>query len=363
MKKIWSTTIGKLLALLVVATILLVAALVYKNFKQNGTASLNPFSQKSDSAQSTDSTPENTGEEQPSDEAPGSGDTPGSDQQPLAGGNGTQTGGGGQSNGNTNQGGGTGGGNDNDDDPTPIAYANASNTGPTNPGAIVAAQSNTILSPGVYENLAFTGTVNIEANNVTLRNCTVTGGYYMGIRINDEFSNVTIEDCSLTGTTHDNAKAIAAWGNNITLRRLEISGYTDGISAGNGARYSTIWIHDLTSTAFDPHYDGIEIYGGTDMIIEYCTIDNRNHNQTSAINIANDFGSISNVTVRNNRLYGGGYTLYARGDQPGNGGPVTGISVQNNRFIPGYWGVASIQSASVSWTGNVHDTTGQAISP
>ena len=93
---------------------------------------------------------------------------------------------------------------------------------------------------------------------------------------------------------------------------------------------------------------------GSDILIEGNTIEN-SHEQTSAINIANDFGSIDNVIVRNNSLSGGGYTIYVRGNQPLNAGPVTNIVIENNRLVEGYYGYASIEEAQVWTAGNLND--------
>ena len=57
--------------------------------------------------------------------------------------------------------------------------------------------------------------------------------------------------------------------------------------------------------------------------------------QTSAIFIENYFGAVNNVTVNNNLLVGGGYTVYLVSNTQSNGGggqggPVTNVSYTNN---------------------------------
>lgn len=108
-----------------------------------------------------------------------------------------------------------------------------------------------------------------------------------------------------------------------------------------------------------PHYDGVQIDGGSHNItLANSTIEN-NHDQTSSVMIDNGFGPCSNIVVSGNRLVGGGYTVYSDGQF--NGGSITGISFVNNRLGKGSYGYASVNQNTPTWTGNVDDATGTAI--
>ena len=85
----------------------------------------------------------------------------------------------------------------------------------------------------------------------------------------------------------------------------------------------------------------------------------REWSQTSTVMIDNYFGPISAMTVTNNRLLGAGYTVYSDGQF--NGGSITGVAFTNNHLGKGIWGYSLIRNSSVTWTGNVDDTTGAAI--
>ena len=76
------------------------------------------------------------------------------------------------------------------------------------------------------------------------------------------------------------------------------------------------------------------------------------------MNFTTDFGGISNITITGNLLNGGNFTVYSRSG--GNGDP-TGVTVTGNHF--GSADVFGLLSAdgSVSWSGNVADSTGQAV--
>lgn len=96
----------------------------------------------------------------------------------------------------------------------------------------------------------------------------------------------------------------------------------------------------------------------SNLVIRHNTMVNE-QGQTSCIMIGNDFGSVNGVLVDNNRLLGGGYTVYsARGTS---GPSIQGVKFTNNRMKKGYYGYASIQNNSVVWTGNVDDATGAPI--
>src|SRR5271170_5115484 len=55
------------------------------------------------------------------------------------------------------------------------------NTGPTDPNILQPSGSLVVTTPGaVIQNLAVSGTINVEAPNVTIENCTVDAGSEFG---------------------------------------------------------------------------------------------------------------------------------------------------------------------------------------
>jgi hypothetical protein len=120
-----------------------------------------------------------------------------------------------------------------------------------------------------------------------------------------------------------------------------------------------------TDAGFDchdgPHYDGFQSDGGRNLTLEHNTIRNP-CGQTSTILMSTNTSGISNVTIRDNLLAGGGYTLYC------NAGPdVPNETVTGNRFArtyyprAGFWGATTgCQMADVD-SGNVWDDTGVPV--
>lgn len=159
------------------------------------------------------------------------------------------------------------------------------------------------------------------------------------------------------------------WGNGavhgdstMTLRRNDISGTPDGIQNGPGR--STIeqnWIHDLARLGSYPnntHNDGIQSYGGSDLVIRHNRIDIEGPDgvaydgthQNGAIFVQPGGGGASNLQVVGNFLAGGGYIMRLEG-------PISGAVVTDNRFGPtnGGWGEVLVGKGVgiASWANNL----------
>ena len=145
-----------------------------------------------------------------------------------------------------------------------------------------------------------------------------------------------------------------------TVERSNIYGVENGITPFSGSVLRDNYVHHLAAPG-SPHYDGIQIDGGIrNVTIEHNTVDLSGLDQTAAVMIDNYFGTIDNIVVNNNRLLGGGYTVYSDGQFTG--GSITNVTFSNNRLGRGYWGYASIVKNTPIWTNNVDDTAGAAVS-
>jgi hypothetical protein len=142
------------------------------------------------------------------------------------------------------------------------------------------------------------------------------------------------------------------------MNGLNVSGCEDGIQMYNNDVLENSFIHDLAFTS-SSHNDGVQQNGGHNDVVRHNTIFNP-HNQTSCVNFTTDFGGISDITITGNLLNGGNYTVYSRAGSSGGSDP-TGVSVTDNHF--GSADVFGLLSAdgSVAWSGNVSDSTGQAV--
>lgn len=222
--------------------------------------------------------------------------------------------------------------------------------------------------PGqTFEDFNLTTETYVMSNNVTLRNFAITGGqgYYplrTDYREDGDGLSISNGTINLSGATDSSLyKGIVVSVPNVTINNMDISGAHDGILISSyGTTISNTCIHDLASTT-SAHNDGIEIYGGGNIVIEDSEINNSN-TQTSAINITNDFGPIDDVLIENVRLSGGGYTIYVRGDGV-DGGAVSNIRFRNvvidNPGVHGVISYASAPGAIVEW--DVKDSDGNPI--
>jgi Bacterial Ig-like domain/Bacterial Ig domain/Right handed beta helix region len=208
----------------------------------------------------------------------------------------------------------------------------------------------TITTDGaVIEGKIISGTLKIEAANVTIKNCVVQNFGWWGVD-GEGAANLTVQNCDFKGsTTQDTNAAILGSG---TFIGNDISQSENGIVLTNGA--STVrdnYIHDLQDSGPDPHIDGISVQGGQNhVLIEHNTIESWD---TSCIIIKNDFGPINDITVRNNLLY----SDQDRGDPAAAiyvyGPNTTNVSITNNYVEKGFWFYYSIDNANPTISGNI----------
>jgi Ca2+-binding RTX toxin-like protein len=188
----------------------------------------------------------------------------------------------------------------------------------------------TVTTPGaVISGLEIHGTLRIEADNVTIRDCKIVdeGGWH-GILIPDGNTGAVVEFCDIIGPVN----GISGTG---TFRSNDFSSTDNGINVYGPSLIVDNYIHDMDGGS-DAHYDGIEINGGGGTTIRHNTIIN-DHSQTSAVMINNDFGAVPGIIIDNNYLAGGGYTIYSDG-RFSSSDPITGVQITNNYLGQGYWG-------------------------
>jgi hypothetical protein len=244
-----------------------------------------------------------------------------------------------------------------------VCWPDASNTGVPAGTNLTPSGSITITTAGaVVSGLDINGTVNINANNVTFERSRVRSGSFTAVRIQSGRTGVIIQDVEVNGVGTGNEGDNGIAGEGATIRRVNVYNVENGItpqSSNSPMLIEDSYIHDLKASGA-PHYDGIQIDGGlSNITIRHNTVSNP-HGQTAALMIDNYFGTISNITVDNNRLLGGGYTVYSDGQF--SGGSITGVRLTNNRLGRGAFGYASIVNNTPTWSGNVDDTTGQTVS-
>ena len=220
--------------------------------------------------------------------------------------------------------------------------------------------------------LRIPGNVDVSGNNVTLNNVSITvsgGGDTYGVDLRHT-ANVTIEHSSIQGTdlttgrlgegikdVYGDATGTKVLNNNIQKTDTAVQIF-QGTIQGN-------YIHNLGMIPTD-HVNGITTNGDTHpLLIQNNTILNK-FGQTDAIGLFQDFSVVSNVTINDNLLAGGGYSLYGG---EGSQGQSSNIKVTNNQFSTMYfknggaYGPVAYfdnQGPGNTWTGNTW-TTGATV--
>jgi hypothetical protein len=227
--------------------------------------------------------------------------------------------------------------------------------GLTNPGIITNYSGSYTINSGtvVIENKAFTNRLTVNGGNVTIRNSTFNFEDYYHILVNG--GTVTVEHSEFDGmNTTSMADDLGITGDNITVRWSTFKRFVNALRPGSNSLIERNVISNPNTAHGPAHTDGIEVYGGSNITIRYNSINiSGGAGETGCVNIATDFGDISNVTVEGNDFTGGTYSFYAR--LQGAGNSITNIHVVNNRWhTPHIYGTHSVipTSSVVEWNGS-----------
>lgn len=230
--------------------------------------------------------------------------------------------------------------------PSSGGYPDATNTGVLSGVSLTSSGSLNITTNGtIVQNLTIdNGSIAVNANNVTIRNCRITTYDYYPIE--NSGSGLVIEDCEIIGTADAVTAAVSF--DSYTLRRCEISGTTDGLKANADVVIEDCYIHDLR-VSNDSHNDGIQSTGGSNVTLRHNTID------TNTAGVAIQFGSSdTGWLVTDNLVRASGWAF--------NGGSGTSNNTfTNNRFarVAGWYGPASLGGSGNVWSGNIYDDDGE----
>ncbi|MDF1837550.1 MAG: hypothetical protein P1V35_06770 [Planctomycetota bacterium] len=240
------------------------------------------------------------------------------------------------------------------------------NTGPSNPGILQTVGGMTITQDGaVIENVRVYGAVNIEANNVTLRNFTIdAGGQPYCIRATAGKHGIVIEDGELI-----NANSAHIYGGGFEARRLNLheSG-GDGFKCTHDVLVEACWVHHI-GTNPGAHADCNQTRAGSNFIFRGNNFDipidiGSPYKQNACWIIQTGDGPIDNVLLEDNWMNGGNFTVYFENKLPPAGssrpnyGDPTNCRMINNRFGRNYrYGVLQA-TGYVYMSGNRWDDNG-----
>lgn len=191
----------------------------------------------------------------------------------------------------------------------------------------------------VIQDLEITGSVIVQHNDVILRRCWIHNWSIFGVYA--EFGAFTvghpliIEDCLIEAPTSGSG-ATSVTNSNFIARRCRIRDAENGFDVGANVTIQDCFIYPLYNAAGDPHADGIQTQSGgaaSDITIRHNTIFCRGSDGvsevdgTSCIICAIGTTSFTNITIDNNFMAGGAFSLY--GPQSTTG---TNVRITDNHF-------------------------------
>ena len=215
----------------------------------------------------------------------------------------------------------------------------------------------------------------VHANNCQFRNCHMFNTGFWGIDA-ETASGLVVDHCTIDGIGDGHTQACVLTGQNWTVTNCNLFGASNSIFLNGGTGLAEgNWMHDLSSSLTDPHYDCVQFPGGQDGVTIrgnwMAAID------TSNIIIKTDGGSIANVLVEGNSLVNQNPSLPGTLGKPAYpiytvqllGFTLSNIVIQNNRIQKGANGTTATDISNYlsntdfmpTWTGNVDFDSGAAI--
>lgn len=197
-----------------------------------------------------------------------------------------------------------------------------------------------------------TGCLSIEAANVTISNvkiaCTSgkTGTNANGTSVIyvDDGASATVTHTEINGMDGVHA-CIWHQGTALTATAVNCYGIDDGIfswadtsfsqTTGDHFTIQDSYFHDFTTKTANGHIDGYQTEGAGNGLISHNTFlmtSDASNSSDSAIAIWNSLKSSHDITVQNNLMTGGGFTVYAEDYDPSDTSPSGGFSVTNMHF-------------------------------
>ena len=231
-----------------------------------------------------------------------------------------------------------------------LGKPHAGNTG-VQDGVTLTAYSgpNPITTPNaLVENKIVSGTLYVDTTGVVIRNCRFTTWDYYAVDASTNGQAVTVEYCDFIGNGGISAAATLC---NGTIRYNDISLTENGIYTvgGNACVIEYNYVHDLLSSAGDPHYCGIQIEGGeTNLIIRGNTVIDW---LDSGVFLQSLYGPINTALIDGNFIKGGSSSLILQSN--GQPYPISNITVTNNILTKGAFGYYSFDVAPIVFTGNI----------
>lgn len=189
----------------------------------------------------------------------------------------------------------------------------------------------------VLDSYDIRGLVRVEAKDVVIQNCRITGQYLSSsfalVYVNGDGFSVTVRDSELYAK-YPSPYVRGVIGYNFTLERVNVHDVIDQMAiTGNNVVVKDSWLHRTLYYENDPVYNGTpshddnaQIQQGSNLTFTHNTMEGT-HN--AAIQVTQDFGRVSNLLVENNLISNGACSInLAQKDK----GALQGITLRGNRF-------------------------------
>lgn len=227
--------------------------------------------------------------------------------------------------------------------PTPTPAPSVPTLGPTGVPAGTALTGYegelVVTTPGaVVDSLDVHGYIRVEAPNVTIKNTVVRGlpGLASGTGLITNlggYPGLVVQDSELAAA-EATPNINGFMGSNTTLLRVNIHGVVDSVHiTGDNVVVDSSWLHDNLHYDQDPnwngnpsHDDSIQVQIGSNITVVGNDISGA---RNTGLIVTQDTGVVSNVTVSQNWLDGGGCTINF---VQKTFGPIQGLNVADNTF-------------------------------
>lgn len=231
-----------------------------------------------------------------------------------------------------------------------------STTGPTTPvDQLRKISGSTITQDGtVLEGVYITGSVNVQADNVVIRNFKIETSSSYGVQTTNGATNLVLEDGEISGMSSS-----GVYGSNFTARRLYV--HDSGGDAFKPTTNVTIEDSFVERLGYLPeaHADGVQMVSGSNLTVRgnnFLMTDVEGFRNSQVFMIQTNNSAIENVTIEGNWINGGGYSVQIRDKGNGYGAPAN-VNIRNNRFGRGYSFGPWVVDGNPTICGNVWDDT------
>lgn len=205
----------------------------------------------------------------------------------------------------------------------------------------------------VIDSLDIRGSLVINHTGVTVTKCRISNWSIFGVECEPGAHSMTMSDCTIDGGVNPGTCVVNS---NFTMLRCDVKGAENGWDVGSSVTIQDCFCHDLYNAGADPHADCIQLNdGASNVTIRHNTLLSKGadgSDTTSCIISPLASTGINNITIDNNVMAGGAFSLY--GPQSGTG---TAITITSNKFWDLYFPGSGRSGAFGSWTDATDEAT------